>query len=376
MPHRCARLPNAGMDAQQQSPGSEGGAPSTSGRSPTALVISINRVKGLVREDAGSISTEACFAIAKATELLIESIAERAAAKMAAAGRDSLEYADVAAVVAESPALDLLADIVPQTPTALKDRYQAYITQQSLDWDKMESVGWLAGALIIFLACIAKGILRSYFSVFMGWFLANCPSAFLPGLVALTLPSFYERQRETVVVASKLLAAASYPYFRFSWHAPGVPSNAKAAFGSVWARLPVHPIAAVQCGAVTMLALSIRHSLRFKAQLLCQLAMLVVAMQAEAAVRRTAGSRQQHFLSLRNATLLQLVCGTLWPLVQHYQFDARRRKMYQQVRRRQQQQQEEEQQHHHQHQEQAQQEAGQHQLQSEAQPARRRRQSE
>lgn len=81
-------------------------------------VISINRVKGLVREDAGSISTEACFAIAKATELLIESIAERAAAKMAAAGRDSLEYADVAAVVAESPALDLLADIVPQTVKA------------------------------------------------------------------------------------------------------------------------------------------------------------------------------------------------------------------------------------------------------------------
>lgn len=85
---------------------------------PARQVISVNRVKGLVREDAGSISTEACFAIAKATELLVERVAERAAAKMAAAGRDSLEYRDVAAAVAESPALDWLGDIVPQTVKA------------------------------------------------------------------------------------------------------------------------------------------------------------------------------------------------------------------------------------------------------------------
>ncbi len=69
-----------------------------------------------MREDAEikSISTEACFAVAKATELLLESITEKAAQHMQAAGRESLEYSDVAAVVAETEALDFLADIVPQ----------------------------------------------------------------------------------------------------------------------------------------------------------------------------------------------------------------------------------------------------------------------
>ena len=216
---------------------------------------------------------------------------------------------------------------------------------------------------------------------------ATVPWVLLPGLVAYTLPAFYERRREPVIVASKLACAASYPLFRLSWHAPGTPLDVRAAFGS-FLRLPVHPMAVLQCGAVGMMGLSIRHSLRFKAQLLCQLAMLAVAMQAEAvsglgagvmhapstaarradghvaaapadsfavrhrcsatilcqhrlralpqAAHRTAASPQQHFLSLRNATLLQLVCGTLWPLVQHYQFDCRRRKVCQQAHQRQQ----------------------------------------
>ena len=110
---------------------------------------------------------------------------------------------------------------------------------------------------------------------------ATLPSVLLPGVVACTLPAFYERHREPVVVASKLLCVVSYPIFRLSWHAPGAPLDVRAAFGSFF-RLPVHPVAALQCGAVPMMGLSIRHSLRFKAQLLCQLAMLVVAMQAEA----------------------------------------------------------------------------------------------
>ena len=85
-------------------------------------VITVNRVKQLVRDDVEikSISTEACFAVAKATELMLEGLAERAAAHAAAAGRQqSLEYADVAAVVAESePLNEFLADIVPQTVKA------------------------------------------------------------------------------------------------------------------------------------------------------------------------------------------------------------------------------------------------------------------
>lgn len=111
---------------------------------------------------------------------------------------------------------------------------------------------------------------------------ATFPSFVLPGLVALTLPRFYRRHREAVVVAGKLLNVASWPVFRFAWQAPGAPLDVRVEFGSVWARLPVHPLAAVQCGAVSMMSLSIRHSLRFKAQLLCQLAMLVVVMQTEA----------------------------------------------------------------------------------------------
>lgn len=78
-------------------------------------------MKNLVKEDAEikSISTEACFAVAKATELFLEGLASKAAAHMQAAGRaDSLEYADVAAVVAESEALDFLGDVVPQTVKA------------------------------------------------------------------------------------------------------------------------------------------------------------------------------------------------------------------------------------------------------------------
>ena len=83
-------------------------------------VITVNRVKNLVKDDAEikSISTEACFAVAKATELFVESLTEKAAQHMAAAGRQSLEYSDVATVVAETEALDFLTDIVPQTVKA------------------------------------------------------------------------------------------------------------------------------------------------------------------------------------------------------------------------------------------------------------------
>ncbi len=44
-------------------------------------------------------------------------------------------------------------------------------------------------------------------------------------------------------------------------------------------------------------------------------------------------------MSLRNATLLQLVCGALVPMMQHYQLDSRRRRRFQQTQQRRQQQQ-------------------------------------
>jgi len=84
-------------------------------------VITVNRVKGMVRDDVDikSISTEACFAVAKATELFLEGLADKAASHAARSGHDgALEYADVAAVVAEMEPLSFLADIVPQTVKA------------------------------------------------------------------------------------------------------------------------------------------------------------------------------------------------------------------------------------------------------------------
>lgn len=90
-------------------------------------LITAGRVKGLLRDDAdvGSISTEACFAVAKAAEVLLEAIARRGATHAAAAGRSALlEYSDVAAAVAEWEPLSFLADTVPQTvkAAALLDR--------------------------------------------------------------------------------------------------------------------------------------------------------------------------------------------------------------------------------------------------------------
>lgn len=83
--------------------------------------ISVNRVKNMLKDDPEikSISTEACFAVAKATELFVERLAAQAADRMAAAGRpDTLQYGDVAAVVAEEEPLDFLGEVVPQTVKA------------------------------------------------------------------------------------------------------------------------------------------------------------------------------------------------------------------------------------------------------------------
>lgn len=84
-------------------------------------MITVNRIKSLLRDepDIKSISTEACFALAKAAELLVGELGEGGAGHAARAGRQgSLEYADVAAVVAEHEPLAFLADIVPQTVKA------------------------------------------------------------------------------------------------------------------------------------------------------------------------------------------------------------------------------------------------------------------
>lgn len=103
----------------------------------------------------------------------------------------------------------------------------------------------------------------------------------IPGLVSTVWPAFYRRHREAVVVCSKLLVAVAYPAFRLSWHAAGVPLDVRAAFGGWGMSLPLHPLGLVQSGALLMMSTSIRHPLRMRSQLLCQLVLLTVVLQAE-----------------------------------------------------------------------------------------------
>ena len=78
-------------------------------------------------------------------------------------------------------------------------------------------------------------------------------------------------------------------------------------------------------GVVMAMVMSFRHSLRLRAQLLCQLAFLTALLQAETAAHRAAADPRQHFVSLRFATALQVLCGALLPLAQHWHFDRQRR---------------------------------------------------
>ena len=95
---------------------------------------------------------------------------------------------------------------------------------------------------------------------------------------------------------------------RLAWHAPGLPLDVKAGVGG-WSALPLHPLGLAQCGALMLLSVSLRHPLRFKAQLLCQLTLLAVALQAEAAARRRAADPRQHFFSHAQASYFQVRRG-------------------------------------------------------------------
>lgn len=138
---------------------------------------------------------------------------------------------------------------------------------------------------------VMRGLFRHHARLYMLWCLTVTPPALLPGAVALAAPALYHsargRGREAVIVCSKLLAAALYPLFRLAWHAPGMPLDVQAGVGGR-ATLPLQPLALAQCGAVLLLFASFRHPLRFKAQMLCQMALLVVVLQAET-VRRPQG---------------------------------------------------------------------------------------
>lgn len=89
---------------------------SSPGKSAHGLILTLNRIKSFIKEDAEvkSISTEACFAVAKATELLLEAISQKAAKQMHQRESSEICYNDVAFTVASWDALDFLQDIVPK----------------------------------------------------------------------------------------------------------------------------------------------------------------------------------------------------------------------------------------------------------------------
>lgn len=121
---------------------------------------------------------------------------------------------------------------------------------------------------------------------------AVAPLPGIPGLVAYLFPAFYTRQRELVVVISKLLFAATWAPFRFSWHASGAPASVAERFGcDIPMGLSVNPVALIQTGAAIAVTTSFRHSLRFRTQLLCQLVTLVAFLQAETVSEHAVGWR-------------------------------------------------------------------------------------
>ncbi|KAK9787375.1 hypothetical protein WJX73_008666 [Symbiochloris irregularis] len=96
--------------------------PATSGqreRDNFGLVLPLSRIKKLIKQEGSvkAISAEAAFAVARATEMLVEALAVRASAHMREGQRSIIIYKDVASSVKEWPAADFLADIVPETIT-------------------------------------------------------------------------------------------------------------------------------------------------------------------------------------------------------------------------------------------------------------------
>lgn len=81
------------------------------------LILPLHKVKKLIKSENSvkAVSGEASFAIARATELLVEQLVVKAYQKMEAESRDMIAYDDVASAVTKWSATDFLRDIVPET---------------------------------------------------------------------------------------------------------------------------------------------------------------------------------------------------------------------------------------------------------------------
>lgn len=175
---------------------------------------------------------------------------------------------------------------------APQDEYQVCLHDILAEHDKLESVGFAAGSVVILAWSLFKGLLPTYQRVYLTWAAVLVTTALLPGAAAHWFPGFYRRHREAVVVSSKLLAAAGFPLFRLAWHAPGLPLDVRqGGFGRGLAWLALHPVSAVQSGTVTLMAMTVRHPLRFKSSLFCSLSMLTSVLQSETVSATRAGAR-------------------------------------------------------------------------------------
>lgn len=118
-------IPSAAPSSDQGPTDGAGAGPSTGKDTPAKeesglLTLPLTRIRRMVKEDEDvkNVAGDAAFVIARATELFIEQLAARTAAKVPAGSKKGVTYKEVSRAVAEYSACDFLADIVPQKLTA------------------------------------------------------------------------------------------------------------------------------------------------------------------------------------------------------------------------------------------------------------------
>lgn len=81
------------------------------------LILPLHKVKKLIKSENSvkAVSGEASFAIARATELLVEQLVVKAYKKTETENRDLIEYEDIASAVSKWSATEFLRDVVPET---------------------------------------------------------------------------------------------------------------------------------------------------------------------------------------------------------------------------------------------------------------------
>ncbi|KAK9821887.1 hypothetical protein WJX74_009526 [Apatococcus lobatus] len=110
-----AAIPAADLQADEVFEAADAG-PDLGQRDQDDLILPIGRVKRIIKmeSDVKAVSAEASYAVARATELLLDELVARSATGMLQEGRKTLLYKDVAGAVGSWKALSFLQDIVPE----------------------------------------------------------------------------------------------------------------------------------------------------------------------------------------------------------------------------------------------------------------------